>query len=103
MRLTEGQLKKIIREEYSRLKRQGLIKESWDETPPPAGSKGRYVPKDYYSTGEMNQALIDEMRMALDEISEDPEFEDADWVYDFLAERFPEAEPEEIQEAMDTY
>lgn len=47
--------------------------------------------------------LIDTMRMALDEISEDPEFEDADWVYDFLAERFPEASPEEIQEAMDSF
>ena len=83
MRLTKGQLKKIIREEYSRLKRQGLIKEM--------GRRG------------MNYELIDEMRMALDEISEDPEFEDADWVYDFLAERFPEAEPEEIQEAMDSF
>ena len=31
MRLTQGQLKRIIREEYSRLKRQGLIKESWDD------------------------------------------------------------------------
>ena len=28
MRLTRGQLKRIIREEYSRLKRRGLIKES---------------------------------------------------------------------------
>ena len=28
MRLTKGQLKRIIREEYSRLKRQGLIRES---------------------------------------------------------------------------
>ena len=28
MRLTKGQLKRIIREEYSRLKRRGLIKES---------------------------------------------------------------------------
>lgn len=30
MRLTKGQLKQIIREEYSRLKRQGLIHETWD-------------------------------------------------------------------------
>lgn len=29
MRLTKGQLKQIIREEYSRLKRQGLITESF--------------------------------------------------------------------------
>lgn len=33
MRLTKGQLKRIIREEYSRLKRQGLIRESYDEEP----------------------------------------------------------------------
>jgi len=31
MRLTKRQLKRIIREEYSRLKRRGLIKESWDD------------------------------------------------------------------------
>jgi len=31
MKLTKRQLKKIIREEYSRLKRRGLIKESWDQ------------------------------------------------------------------------
>ena len=36
MRLTKGQLKRIIREEYSRLKRQGLIKES-------RGNKRRYA------------------------------------------------------------
>ena len=80
MRITKGQLKRIIREEF---KRRGLIKE--------IGRRG------------MNQELIDEMRMALDEISGDEEFEDADWVYDFLAERFPEAEPNEIQEAMDSF
>jgi hypothetical protein len=31
MRITKRQLKQIIREEYSRLKKQGLIKESWDD------------------------------------------------------------------------
>ena len=30
MRLTKGQLKRIIREEYSRLKRRGLIREMAD-------------------------------------------------------------------------
>ena len=34
MRLTKGQLKRIIREEYSRLKRRGLIKEM--------GSRGQF-------------------------------------------------------------
>ena len=33
MRLTKRQLKRIIREEYSRLKRRGLIKESMDDLP----------------------------------------------------------------------
>ena len=31
MRLTKRQLKRIIREEYSKLKRQGLIRESWHD------------------------------------------------------------------------
>ena len=31
MKITKRQLKRIIREEYSRLKRRGLIKESWDD------------------------------------------------------------------------
>jgi hypothetical protein len=31
MKLTKRQLKRIIREEYSLLKRQGLIRESWDD------------------------------------------------------------------------
>ena len=32
MRLTKRQLKRIIREEYSRLKRRGLIKEGYEES-----------------------------------------------------------------------
>ena len=45
MKITKGQLKQIIREEYSQLKRQGLIKESMDDrifqrgaNPPPMRS-----------------------------------------------------------------
>ena len=34
MRLSKRQLKRIIREEYSRLKRKGLIKESYDHPNP---------------------------------------------------------------------
>jgi hypothetical protein len=33
MRLTKGQLKQIIREEYTRLRRQGLIRESRNNNP----------------------------------------------------------------------
>lgn len=33
MKVTKRQLKQIIREEYSRLKRQGLIRESYDQEP----------------------------------------------------------------------
>lgn len=33
MRLTKGQLKRIIREEYTRLQRQGLIRESRNSNP----------------------------------------------------------------------
>jgi hypothetical protein len=33
MKITKRQLKRIIREEYSRLKRRGLIKEAWSSMP----------------------------------------------------------------------
>ena len=33
MKLTKRQLKRIIREEYTRLKRHGLIRESWADQP----------------------------------------------------------------------
>ena len=33
MKITKRQLKRIIREEYSRLKRRGLIKEAWSSQP----------------------------------------------------------------------
>jgi hypothetical protein len=42
MRLTKGQLKRIIREEYSKLKRRGLIRESMDDGyTEPAWTKSR--------------------------------------------------------------
>ena len=40
MRLTKRQLKRIIREEYSRLKRRGLIREMSDKAQPKNGSLG---------------------------------------------------------------
>ena len=48
MRLTKRQLKRIIREEYSRLKRRGLIREMAKPLP-------RYE-------------LVDEMRLYIDEM-----------------------------------
>lgn len=98
MRLSKRQLKQIIREEYSRLKRRGLIRES------------------------VNQALVDEMRLALDDIMADadmamgaydmdggefPEYaedvEDESYIRAELQAMFPEATPAEIQEAMDSF
>lgn len=44
MRLTKGQLKRIIREEYSKLKRRGLIRESF----------GDGIPRDTWGVGARN-------------------------------------------------
>ena len=47
MRLTKRQLKRIIREEYSRLKRRGLIRESlYDNLPEPQYVKDQAQPQD---------------------------------------------------------
>ena len=47
MRLTKRQLKRIIREEYSRLKRKGLIRESfYDKLPEPVYVKDTVQPQD---------------------------------------------------------
>ena len=47
MRLTKRQLKRIIREEYTRLKRRGLIRESlYDNLPEPQYVKDQPQPQD---------------------------------------------------------
>ena len=63
MRLTKRQLKRIIREEYSRLKRQGLIRESYGpqagimvdwgaEVDPATAIQGRYPDLEVQVYGE---------------------------------------------------
>lgn len=52
MRLTKGQLKRIIREEYSRLKRRGLVKES--RRTRRFGRRGRLLRESHW---QMNPAM----------------------------------------------
>ena len=129
MKITKRQLKRIIREEYPRLKRRGLIKESnywWMK-----GKKGSGFPftdaqwaatdqaeKDAYmdwafgddddddlrgdeSDGPFDQELVDRMVLFLDE-----EYyleglaNDEDAVFHMLQGEFSNASEEEIAEAM---
>ena len=50
MKLTKRQLKRIIREEYSRLKRRGLIKEEYEES---------FEPFEFGSTYDTSSATAD--------------------------------------------
>ena len=84
MRLTKRQLKRIIREEYSRLKRKGLIRE--------------------YG-GRLNQNRINDMIMYLDDLmmterGEELEYGGRDAIMAELQAAFPDASREEINEAM---
>ena len=62
MRLTKRQLKRIIREEYTRLKRKGLIREMG-----PGRSKYEQVKGEYGPNGG-SQDRINEMIMFLDDL-----------------------------------
>ena len=110
MRLTKRQLKKIIREEYSRLKRRGLIREMADQ--PMMG--GRPLPR-YELVDEM-RLYIDELVMQADqdfgayEMDDDrmgeyqgPNVEDPAYMQAELHRAFPDATPEEIEEAMGSW
>ena len=106
MKITKRQLKRIIREEYSRLKRRGLIREMAKPLP-------RYE-------------LVDEMRLYIDEMvmQADQELgayemddersaggyqdswddvEDPAYIQAELQRAFPDATPEEIEEAMGSW
>ena len=97
MRLTKRQLKRIIREEYSRLKRRGLITEMG-----PGRKKYEQV-KDRYGRRD----IIQEMIMFLDDLMESErgmELEyDQGGVIAELQSAFPEASMDEIMEAMDSF
>lgn len=91
MKITKRQLKQIIREEYSRLKQRGLIKESrWS-----AGD-----PDEEYS-----QERVDRMVMFLDDLMEnDPDLaSDEDSIFHALNGHFANASEEEIADAMASF
>ena len=101
MKITKRQLKRIIREEYAKLGRRGLIKEQYD------------------------QNLVDDMIMYLDDLvmqadqnmgayemddERSPEYydelvdiNDQDYVMSKLRQAFPGASIEEIEEAMASF
>ena len=90
MRLTKRQLKRIIREEYSRLKRRGLIREH--------GGLG--------ARSEMGD-IVNEMIMFLDDLMNSErgmELEyDEEAVIAELERAFPDATIDEVMEAMASF
>tara|TARA_A200000159_G_C7179073_1_gene278749 strand:+ start:224 stop:697 length:474 start_codon:yes stop_codon:yes gene_type:complete len=60
MRLTKGQLKRIIREEYSRLKRRGLLSESqWHMNTAMGGPEGQSFPEGTTVQQAAHQMVMD--------------------------------------------
>ena len=98
MRLTKRQLKRIIREEYSRLKRKGLIKETGRRKTYGSPSMRRFVPR---------QDVIEEMIMFLDDLMSSErgmELEyDEEAVIAELEKAFPDATIDEVMEAMASF
>ena len=131
MKLSKRQLKRIIREEYSRLKRRGLIRETnywwkekgrgampWSEkewTTVPQEERDAYMDWRWSDDDdddlrgdegeEYDQERVDRMIMFLDDIMvEDPELEyDEDAVFHALQGEFADASEEEIAEAMASF
>ena len=92
MKISKRQLKRIIREEYTLLKRKGLIRESM-------GHSGM---------GGLRDRLVDEMRMYLDDLMASPRGMDLEYggreaIVAELSVAFPEASELEIMEAMDSF
>ena len=103
MKITKRQLKRIIREEYSRLKRRGLIREMANPLP-------------RYELVDEMILYIDELVMQADqdfgayEMDDDrmgeyqgPNVEDPAYMQAELQRAFPDATPEEIEEAMGSW
>ena len=102
MKITKRQLKKIIREEYSRLKRRGLIKEQYDQN--------RVDDMIMYLDDMMMHAdralgsyeMNDEKTMGGYQDSFD-NMEDPAYIKSKLQAAFPKASMEEIEEAMASF
>lgn len=102
MRLGKRQLKRIIREEYSRLKRRGLIKEQYDQD----RVNDMIMHLDDMMMGA-DQALdsyeMDDERMASDYQNSYDDMEDPMYIEAQLRKAFPDASQEEIEEAMASF
>ena len=78
MKITKRQLKRIIREEYSKLKRRGLIKESPGMRDPGTGVRSPYGnPDEYIENMEMGIGYSD---------AENMEITDMDKLFDAVAD-----------------
>ena len=73
MRLTKRQLKRIIREEYSRLKRRGLIRESEERTYEQEEQDEFLSEQIAQYEGEISQAIMDCAMMGYDEQESNPD------------------------------
>lgn len=99
MRISKRRLKRIIREEYTLLKRKGLIRESRRE------SAINFHRREMGGMEDRSLDRIDDMRMFLDDLMmRQPDLEfDQYAVMEILSNEFPEASEEEIMEAMDSF
>ena len=89
MRLTKRQLRRIIREEYSRLKRQGLIRETFDEpyashakksgVPPQVGSLDHFQQLVQNRKDDQAEELLSQLAAAPGVEYPDPMLEDYLW------------------------
>ena len=79
MRLTKRQLKRIIREEYTLLKRKGLIRESYEESFEPFEFGSTYAAAGSASMGQacMSMSCQDLMMMVCEVCKANIEFSDA--------------------------
>ncbi len=102
MKITKRQLKRIIKEEYSRLHRRGVIKEQYNQ--------GRVDDMILYLDDMMMQAdqalgsyeMDDERTMGGYQDSFD-DMEDPSYIRSKLQAAFPQASMEEIEEAMASF
>ena len=102
MRLTKRQLKRIIREEYNRLKRRGLLKEQYDQN--------RVNDMIMYLDDMMMQAdqalgsyEMNDERSASGYQDSFDSMEDPAYIRSELQAAFPQASMEEIEEAMASF
>ena len=95
MRLTKGQLKRIIREEYSRLKRRGLIREALSTHPMNAQLGGKIGNRSGGSIDQQVRELVN-AHYSLDQGWDQEEIDDANETVQRLQS---EMSPEDFKKA----